>query len=153
MADLNGCDANQVEPRAALDPIPAGKYPAVITESEMKANKAGTGSYLQLTFQIIEGAFKGRFLWARLNLDNPSATAVEIARGELSAICRAVGVLAPSDSMDLHNLPLVINVRCKKRKDTDEISNEIKGYLKKESPPPAPQTAAANTTPPWKRAD
>ena len=153
MADLSGFDANQVEPSSDLDPIPAGKYLAVITESEMAPNKAGTGHYLKLTFQIIEGHFKNRLLWTRLNLDNPNATAVQIARGELSAICRAVGVLAPSDSVELHNLPLVIHVKCKKRTDTGEITNEIKGYAKKETPPPAaPATPAAGSTPPWKRA-
>jgi hypothetical protein len=151
MADLRGFDANQVEPTTAFDPIPAGKYMGVITESEMKANKAGTGSYLQLTFQIIEGEFKGRFLWARLNLNNPNATAMQIAQAELSAICRAVGVLAPNDSTELHDLPLVIYVRCKKRPDTGEIANEIKGYAKKEPPAPPAAPATANTTPPWKR--
>ena len=58
MADLRGFDANQVEPTAALDPVPAGKYPAVITESEMKPTKNGAGSYLQLTFQVIEGGLQ-----------------------------------------------------------------------------------------------
>lgn len=110
MADLKGFDANQVEPSTDFDPIPAGKYLAVVTESEMKPNKAGTGHYLQLAFQIIDGPYKNRYLWARLNLDNPNATAVQIARAELSAICRAVGVLAPKDSTDLHDLPLVIHV-------------------------------------------
>ena len=151
MADLRGFDANQVEPTAALDPIPAGKYPAVITESEMKPTKAGTGSYLQLAFQIIEGEHKNRLLLARLNLDNPNETAVKIANAELSAICRAVGVLAPSDSAELHNLPLVIHVRCKKRSDTGEITNEIKGYSQKEQPVVASQAPATNSTPPWKR--
>ena len=66
-------------------------------------------------------------------------------------MCRAVGVLAPNDSTELHNLPLVIHVRCKKRADTGEISNEIKGYSKKDTPPPAGATPAANSTPPWKR--
>ena len=37
----------------------------------MKATKAGTGQYLQLGFQILDGPHKGRKLWARLNLDNP----------------------------------------------------------------------------------
>ena len=46
MADLNGFDANQVEPTGDFEPIPAGKYLAVITDSEMKPNKAGTGSLL-----------------------------------------------------------------------------------------------------------
>lgn len=151
MADLRGFDATEVEPSTAFDPIPAGKYLALITASEMKANKAGTGQFLQLTFQIIDGEYKNRLLWGRLNLDNPNTTAVKIARAELSAICRAVGVLAPNDSTDLHNLPLVVHVRCRKRADTGEITNEIKGYSKKDQPA-APAAPAANSTPPWKRA-
>jgi hypothetical protein len=157
MADLSGFDANQVEPNSDFEPIPAGRYLAVITDSEMRPNKAGTGSLLQLTFQVIEGEYRNRLLWARLNLDHPNATAVQIARADLSAICRAVGVLAPTDSVELHNLPLVINVKCKRRDDTGEIVNEIKGYAKKESPQPAaaaaqPANGAADSTPPWKRA-
>ena len=48
MANLQGFDANQVEPSDDLEPIPDGKYVAVITDSEMKPTKAGTGNYLQL---------------------------------------------------------------------------------------------------------
>ena len=151
MADLQGFDANQVEPTTDFEPIPAGKYVAVITDSEMKPTKAGTGHYLQLAFQIIEGPYKNRFVWARLNLDNPNATAVQIARAELSAICRAVGVMAPKDSIELHNLPLVIHVRCKKRSDTGDITNEIKGYSKRESPTSSAKPTAADNTPPWRR--
>jgi hypothetical protein len=87
----------------------------------------------------------------RLNLNNPNAQAVQIAQAELSAICRAVGVLAPNDSVDMHNLPLLITVKLRKREDTGELANEIKGYAKKESAPPASTQASANTTPPWKR--
>ncbi len=154
MANLHGFDANQVEPSSDFEPIPAGKYLALITESEMKANKAGTGSYLQFTFQILEGPHKNRLLWARLNLDNPNAVTVQIAKAELSAICRAVGVLAPKDSVELHNLPLVIHVKCKKRTDTGEITNEIKGFSRKDGPATATTATAppqANGTPPWKR--
>jgi len=150
MANLSGFDARTVEPTTDFEPIPAGKYLAVITDSEMKQTKNGNGSYLELTFQVIDGEYKGRNLWARLNLDNPNETAVKIARGELSAICRAVGVLTPSDSCELHDLPLVIDVRCKKREDTGDIVNEIKGYAKKEASAGQPQQAAAQT-PPWAR--
>ena len=110
-----------------------------------------------MTFAIIEGEYKGRFLWARLNLDNPNAVAVQIAKAELSAICRAVGVLAPNDSTDLHDLPLVIHVKCKKRPDTGEIGNEVKGYSPKAAltesavKPVTPSTNGKATTPPWKR--
>jgi hypothetical protein len=139
-----------VEPTADFEPIPAGKYLAMITESEMKPNKSGTGGYLQLTFQILDGPYKNRFVWARLNLNNPNATAVKIAHGELSALCRAVGVLAPNDSIELHNLPLVITVKCRKRQDSGEISNEIRGYSKKEAAIGQPQQATTST-PPWRR--
>lgn len=155
MADLNGFNANAVEPTAAFEPIPAGKYTAAIVESETKPTKNGAGSYLQLTFQVLEGEYKGRLLWARLNLENPSAMAVKIARGELSAICRAVGVMTPRDSVELHNIPMQITVKCKKRSDlpgSDEITNEIKGYARRE--PAQPQqaaTAAGGSTPPWRR--
>lgn len=149
MATLNGFNAENVEPNAGFDPIPAGKYPAIITESEMKPTKAGTGRYLELKFQIIDGQHAKRNLWARLNLENPNQDAVRIARGELSSICRAIGVMKPNDSVELHNIPLVINVRCKKDKETGEISNEIKGYERKGA---ASQPAqAATAAPPWAR--
>ena len=150
MANLNGFDARNVEPAADFEPLPAGKYLAAIIESEMKPTKNGGGQYLQLTFQILEGPYKGRLVWARLNLDNTNPTTVKIARGELSAVCRAVGVMAPKDSTELHNLPLVITVRLKKRQDTGELANEIKGYASKNAEAtPAPQ--AATSAPPWRR--
>ncbi len=150
MANLGNFDANQVEPTYDFEPIPAGRYVAMITASEMKPNKAGTGSYLELVFLILEGEHKGRQLFARLNLDNPNELAMKIARAELSAICRAVGVLTPRDSVELHNLPLVIKVACKTRKDTDEIVNVIKGYEKRDALNGRPQQAQTNT-PPWRR--
>ena len=154
MANLNGFNATEVEPTTSFEPLPAGKYLAAITESEMKPTKSGSGSYLQLTFMILEGEYKNRILWARLNLHNPNATAVKIARSELSAICHAVGVMQPRDSVDLHNLPLVITVKLKKRDDTGELTNEIKGYARKDAAGAngqQPQAPVADNTPPWKR--
>ena len=152
MANLNGFNANNVEPSTAFDPVPADKYLAIITESEMKDTKSGNGQYLELKFQIVEGEYANRNVWARLNLDNPNAQAVQIARGQLSAICRAVGVMTPKDSCELHDLQLVIKVKCKKREDTGEIANEVKGYEAKAAAAGRPQQAPTNdTTPPWKR--
>ena len=77
---------------------------------------------------------------------------MQIAQADLSAICRAVGVLAPKDSFELHNLPLVIHVRCRNRTDTGELVNEIKGYSKKDTPSPAAAAApVTDDTPPWNR--
>lgn len=142
MAIIN-FNANEVEPSKAFDPIPAGKYIAVITDSEMKETRAGTGRYLQLEFEITDGEYAGRKLWSRLNIENQNAEAVRLARADLSAICRAVNVLTPSDSIDLHNLPLVIKVHCRKDKNTGEITNDIRGYESKANYKPEPKQAPA----------
>ncbi|MCC7407233.1 MAG: DUF669 domain-containing protein [Phycisphaeraceae bacterium] len=154
MANLSGFNAATVEPSQEFEPIPAGKYLAMITESQMKPTKNGAGRYLQLSFQILDGPYKGRFVWARLNLQNPNPTTVQIARQELSAICRAVGVMTPGDSTELHNLPLMISVKLKKRNDLPggEMTNEVRGYAKKEAAPGSATPAqATNPTPPWRR--
>ena len=156
MANLNGFNANEVEPNTTFEPIPAGKYLATITDSEMKPTKSNNGSYLQMTFTIIEGEYRGRMVWARLCLTHPNATTVKIARGELSALCRAVGVMQPRDSVELHNLPLLITVKLKKRKDNGDLTNEIKGYEPKAAAAGKPQQAPVgasgeDSTPPWKR--
>jgi len=150
MANLHGFNANNVDPALDFEPIPAGKYLAIISDSGMKPTKNGSGSFLELTFQVIDGPYKNRLLWSRLNLENPNKQAVEIARAQLSAICRAVGVMQPKDSLELHNLPLQITVKCKRREDNDEIVNEIRAYAKKEADTGQPQQETSNT-PPWAR--
>ncbi len=144
MASLAGFDASVVEPQSAFEPIPAGKYLALISESEMKHTKNGSGQYLQLTFVILDnGPYSGRKIWARLNLQNSNRQAEEIAQRELSAICRAVSVLRPQDSAELHNIPLAIVVGMERNKDTNELTNRVKGYesVSGSAVPPATQQA------------
>jgi len=150
MANLNGFDATTVEPVNDFDPIPAGKYVAVITASQFKENKNKTGEYLELVFQIVEGEYKNRLLWARLCMSHPNQTTAKIARGHLAGICRAVGVLTPRDSAELHNVPLAINVTVKKRNDNGQLCNEIRGFSKRELVA-APVANGKSTIAPWRR--
>jgi len=152
--NLSGFDANTVEPNATYEPIPAGWYKAVFSQSEEKPTKAQTGSYLQLTAEIIEGEYQGRKLIERLNLNNPNSTAVEIAQRTLSAICRAIGVMTPRDSTDLHDKPFMVKVKVKPGDGNYGPSNEIAGYEATNGGSAAPtpaQAAPAASTPPWKR--
>jgi hypothetical protein len=126
MATIN-FDATTVEPSNGFEPIPAGKYLAVFSEDEMKPTRNNNGQYLQLTIEIIEGDYQGRKIWARLNLENPNMQAVEIARKELSAICRAVNVLQLTDTTQLLNIPFVLKVGLKKNKETDEGFGNSRG--------------------------
>jgi hypothetical protein len=150
MANLN-FDANAVEPAGDFSPIPGGKYVCMITATEMKPTKAGDGEYLELVLTVIDGECKGRKLWHRLNLHNKNQTAQKIAEGELSAICRAVGVMTPKDSTELHDLPLMVTVIQKKREDNGELSNEVKGFAKRESGQAATAPQDDSDVPPWGR--
>lgn len=150
MANLNGFDARQVDPAVEFEPLPTGRYLAVITESAMRPTKSGNGSFLELTFEVIEGECKGRKVWSRLNLDNANPLTVKIARAELSSVCRAIGILQPKDSVELHGVPLVISVKQKPGPD-GEVYNEIKGFAKREAAVPAQSQQATSSTPPWKR--
>jgi len=152
MANLGNFNAHEVEPTTPFDPVPAGKYLAAVTGSQMKPTKSGDGSYLELELTILEGPCKGRKVWDRLCLAHPNQQTVKIARANLSALCRAVGVMTPRDSVELHNLPLLVTVKCKKREDNGDLANEVKGYARKETAAGQPQQApAGDSTPPWKR--
>lgn len=110
MASLNGFDASQVPEQMEFTALPEGQYVVIATASEMKPTKNGQGQFLQFTFEVLDGPRKGGKVWARLNLVNQNQTAVDIAQRELGAICRAVGIIKPNDSAELHNRPLVITV-------------------------------------------
>lgn len=162
MANLAGFDASQVPEQQEFSALPEGQYVVIATASEMKPTKSGNGQFLQFTFEVLDGQQKGRKLWARLNLVNPNQTAVDIAQRELGAICRAVGVIKPSDSAELHNKPMLITVAVE-IDDRKRESNIIKKYeavgpgasvaaptASGGAPAPAAATpAAAPGTPPW----
>ena len=157
MASLTGFDASQVPEQQEFSALPAGQYTVIGTSSEMKPTKSGTGQYLQFTWEVIDGPFKGRKLWSRLNLKNANQTAVDIAQRELGAICRAVGVIKPNDSAELHNRPLMITVEVEVD-DRKRENNTIKKYesVGGATAPAASfvqpaQAAPAAATPPWQK--
>jgi hypothetical protein len=141
MAALN-FNAAEVQPQQSFDALPPGRYEAIISASEMKDTKAGTGQYLQLTFDVVGGQYEGRKLWSRLNLVNPNATAVQIAERELSAICHCVGILVPADSEELHDALLVIDVIQELNPMSGQQTNRIKGYSQVSAPAPKAKPAA-----------
>ena len=146
--DLNGFDASKLEPAQALLPIPAGEYKGVITTSVEKPTKAQTGSYLELEIQLLEGEYKGRKVYDRLNLNNPNPQAVEIAQRTLKAICQSVGVITPKESSELHDKPLTVTVAVRPATDQYAAQNEVKGY--KAAGGGQQEQAQASHTPPWK---
>lgn len=145
MTDLTdlGFDANQEEEPMSFDALPAGKYPAIATEFEKKATKAGNGYYLECIFTILDNSVsntKGRKVWHRFNLWNPSSQAADIARRQFAALCRAVDIPSPKQAEELLNKPLTIGVKyVNPTQQNPNASNEVNAWLKIDGKPAKPQ--------------
>jgi hypothetical protein len=142
--------------------LPAGEYDVIVVNSQKKETRAGTGAYLSLEMQITSGEFQNRRLFHNLNLwlredSDDRKMAVKIAKGQLSELCRAVGVLTPRDSSELHNKPLRVKVTVKESAEYGPQNNVKKFSARPNAytPPlvaPEPVHAAAAADPnasPW----
>ena len=132
-------DSSNVTPQATMGPLPAGVYLAHITESDVVDLKSGNGQGLKLTFEVIDGQFKGRKVWESLNVVHTNEQAQGIAQSQLSAICRATGVIKLEDTAALHRKPLKITVAIKPAQGDFKEGNSIKGYDSASGAAPAPQ--------------
>ena len=151
-----GFDANEVEPRSPIeaDPEFRGWHLMHAIESETKIAASGKGEYAQYTMEVLEGKYKGRRLWARFNLAHENPTAQQIAWANYSSLCRAVNVLKPTDTEDLHLIPFYGNVKYVPEEGKYAANNElIEGAYKpkSEGPGAAPPPKAQSTTsqPAW----
>ncbi len=141
MANFN-FNAATVEPMAprSYAPLPNGEYEMIITKSDLKATKAGTGQYLELEMQVVGGEHSGRRHWERLNVNNPNKQAEDIAKAALASLCLAINKPDIEDAADLHDTPFIAHVEID-RKEPDR--NRIVGYSSSEAVPPAPAAKPA----------
>lgn len=139
LGDINYDEIEGAQPGDGPAPVPPGTYHAVIVDAQSKPTKNGRGQFLELKWSILnDGPNKGRNVFSRLNLANPNATAVNIARAELKCIADAIGV-RPQTEAEFLDRPCKIEVATEKRADDPtRFSNRIKAYHKS-SAPPAPQ--------------
>lgn len=141
--------------------IPAGEYEVVIVKSQkVDVKPPKVGAYLKLEFQIVNGEQQNKHVFHNLNIWLPETTennktAVQISKGHLSAICRAVGVLNPKDSAELHNKPLRIKVGVREAKGEYGPQNTITSFKPRgfaapaAAPEAAPVPVATGSANPW----
>ena len=127
MVSFSGLGLEGIEPNKTFEVIPAGDYPAIITEFDEVDTKDGTGKRCNLKLQIIDGKFQNRTIFDGLNTTNKSAVAQQIGRQQLKSICVALNNPNPQNSSELLNKALMITVKV----GTDQNGNprsEVKGY-------------------------
>ena len=142
-------DASSIAPATSFAPVPAGNYISQIIDSSIGATKDMTGQILKLTFEIIDGEFKGRKIWNNLNIQNKNPDTQKYAQADLSAICRATNQIKLEDTASLHNIPLKIKVSIREASGGYEAQNQIKGFDSASggfTSQPAPSQAAPGMT-------
>ena len=110
--------------------LPAGWYTAQAVESEIVPLKSGQGQSLKLTFEVLQDGYRGRKVWARLNVRHSGSPEAErIANEQLGELCRSVGLGRMQDTAELHNKPVQIRVKIREDKSGQyEPQNEVIGY-------------------------
>lgn len=137
--------------------LPAGEYKTQVVKSTLETNKKQTGEVLTLEHDILEGEYKGRKIWDRLNISHENAVTEEIGRKQLRKLIEAAGLpLDLSDSEKLHYKPVITVLKVEKRKDNGEDTNKV-SYYKSINDSSAPvenkqaEAAPVAKAQPWKK--
>lgn len=90
---------------STFEPLAPGEYTAMVSASDLKDTKAGTGQYIELVIDIIDGPSAGRKIWERLNIVNPNKQAEDISRIALNRLLVACGKPDAKDTESIHDVP------------------------------------------------
>lgn len=83
-------DASQFAPKQVGESHPVGKFPFQISHTECVPTKSGDGGMFVVMFKTPSGEIPFRYnLW---NQGANAAKTIEIAHGQLSALCHATGI-------------------------------------------------------------
>ena len=128
-------NANDVDPAdSEYSVLPVGEYKMAVSASEIRETKDNPDNkYLKLTFEVLDGKYKGRKIFENMNLWREGSSekdeiTVRIAEQNLSSLCRAVGVGVLKDTLEIHNKPLLVAVKISPASAYYGESNSVRGY-------------------------
>ena len=143
MAQLNFNPSNITIEDKDFEPLPAGWYTAIITESSLKTTKDGTGSYYEFKYRIISEKYKNRGVYMKHTRTNKNEKAVHIGQQQITAICKAIDKMNCTNTEELHNIPLDIKVFYIPAQNGFGARNEVKFFRK------SSMQQQQSSTPPW----
>lgn len=154
MAAIN-FNPDSVTEDAKFDPIPPGQYLVEIVDSDIRETKSGSGRYVYLDMRVVEGPCEGRHVFDRLNHENDSQTASEIAQRALKRICRLCGIRGDlHDTQDLHFKRFNVFVTVKTDSYGQKNVVRYSDGPPQEQPraqPPRQEAPAPDNSKPWQR--
>jgi hypothetical protein len=130
MADLSDINMEGVKPMGDSQELPAGQFLVRIEETDKKqvnkevfdeaGNKLTPNHYLQVDLKVYGGPNDGQIEFARLNLWNHNATAVNMAKSERKSIEEAIGVVS-TNSAAWHGKWMLLEKKPKTKKPDELI--------------------------------
>lgn len=146
--------------------IPEGWYSATISKAELNQTKNGTGTKIDLRYDITGPTHEGRIVFGTVNIRNQSQKAEEIGRQQLGEIMRAIGLAKVEDTDQLIGGTVQIKVKIRRATEQDKANgygddrNEIGGWKSasgaapipvRSAAAPAATSAPAGAKPPWQK--
>ena len=125
-----------------FEPLPVGKYRAIIANVEDKETKSGNGKYIKFEFLITGGGYDGRKYFENANYENANPQAVQIGYQTLMNIGKALGFEGKYDPMECMDKMLILELGIKDDKQTGNKVNNVKKYLPDADSLTAPAAAA-----------
>jgi hypothetical protein len=143
-------NASDYQPRAEVGAVPAGKYLCIAEDTERKNTKNEEAQYLQITWQIIEGEYKGRKIFERLNLWKAQGgdwvrrtdDAGTIAGQTMSGILMALGIATIRNHEELRGKKAFLKVKVRKSEEYGD-SNDVQNHYPASGATPAAAPVSA----------
>lgn len=110
-----------------FSPLPVGEYLSVISECELRDTNDGTGKYLSLKWQVIEGDYEGRIFFENINIQNKSEKATQIGLSMLGEISKCI-MKKINSTEDLVDGICVVSLGIQPASGQFEASNKVKKH-------------------------
>lgn len=160
MAEITAQQVTDERMQEGRELYPAGEYLSVITESDYGLTKSKDMERMSLTIQFLDGPYKGKRYFEGFNLKNLNSgderkdQSVNISWRQYNSLKDALGVTSPKDTSLLHNIPFILRLGVKNKKDSDEKENIVKGYFPANGKPAQPsntEESGKEKSLPWER--
>lgn len=111
------------------DCLPAGKYRVMITDVEDKETRSGTGKYLRLKFQVIDGEYQNWYTTDMINYKNDNPKAEEIGWQQLKKCVKSIWGEFPEEFTAEDLRDQILEVVTKVEEYNGSKSSKVKNYV------------------------
>lgn len=149
MAQLDQSYDAESLPKSTFDPVPAGRYEAVIHSASVENTKSG-GQMLKYRLDLMAPA-QGRVVFGTVTLKNANPKAVEIGKQQLGDLIRAAGIPRLTDTDQLVGCRVLARIGIEKSEEYGD-RNKVNGIQAIAGTNPMPSFGGASVETPKQEA-